>query len=233
MPTLETSSEPSLRRPLTVAALPGSLTAAPRAEYRPRVTKGAAAIAAAVPTRNFRRLRSAPGFNDSSLIDHTGLRVASNGADPLHHLRIAVIEEGRLLGVQRSDCRHVFGAELEIEDREIFRHPFLSHRLGNCDYSALCEPPENHLRNPLVVLRGNPAQEFVLEDVVFTFGERAPRFDLDVVLLKEFLRFNLLVERMRLDLIDGRRQLVVQNEVHHAVGMKVTDADRPDAALAV
>ena len=92
---------------------------------------------------------------------------------------------------------------------------------------------ENHLGNALIVFPGDPAQEFVLEDVVLAFGERAPRFYLHIVLLQEFLCFNLLMEGMRLDLIDRRRHLVVQNEVHHAVGMKVTHADRPDGALAV
>src|SRR3954451_11402637 len=38
---------------------------------------------------------------------------------------------------------------------------------------------------------------------------------------------------MRLDLIDGRYDLVVHDEIHHAVRMKVAHADRADASLAV
>jgi hypothetical protein len=53
-----------------------------------------------------------------------GSRVAGRGANPLHHLRIAVIEERALLHVQGSDRRHIFRTKLEIEDREVLNHPF-------------------------------------------------------------------------------------------------------------
>ena len=42
-----------------------------------------------------------------------------------------------------------------------------------------------------------------MEDVVLTLSELAPRFDLDVVFLQEVLRLDLLMEGMRLDLINS------------------------------
>src|SRR3954451_16393893 len=41
------------------------------------------------------------------------------------------------------------------------------------------------------------------------------------------------MEGMRLDLIDRRYDVVVHDEIHHAVRMKVAHADRADASLAV
>ena len=95
------------------------------------------------------------------------------------------------------------------------------------------EPPQDHLRDALAVLLADGAEQLVLEDVVLPFSERSPRLDLHAVLLQELLRLDLLVERMRLDLVDRRRDLVVDDEVHDAIGVKVADADGADAAFAV
>ena len=73
-------------------------------------------------------------------------------------------------------------------------------------------------------------QRLVLEEVVLAFGERSPRFDLDVVFFEERLGFGLLVEGMRLNLVDRGRNLVVHEEVHEPVGIEIAHPDGPDAA---
>jgi len=85
-----------------------------------------------------------------------------------------MVEERGLLRVQGGDGAHVLGTQLEIENREILDDPFLAHRLRNCDHAPLGEPPKNDLGNGLVIFAGDRAQEFVLKDVVFAFGEGPP-----------------------------------------------------------
>jgi hypothetical protein len=60
--------------------------------------------------------------------------------------------------------------------------------------------------------------ELVLEDVVFPFGEGSPRLVLHAVLPHELVRLDLLVERMCLDLVHRRDDLVVTDEVQQAIG---------------
>ena len=81
-----------------------------------------------------------------------------------------------------------------------------------------------------------PAMErstLVPEDVVPAFGERPPGLDLDAVLPQELLGLDLLVEGVRLDLVDRRHHLVVDHQVHQPVGVEVADADGLDPALPV
>ena len=83
------------------------------------------------------------------------------------------------------------------------------------------QPAHDDLCHRLLVLLGDGPQELVLDNVVPAFGERSPQLDLDPVLLQERPGCDLLVEGMRLDLVDGRNDLVVDEEVHHALGWKV------------
>ena len=72
-----------------------------------------------------------------------------------------------------------------------------------------------------------------MEDIVLSLGERTPRFDLDVVPFEKLLCFNLLMERVRFDLIDGWHDLVMYDEIHYAVRMKVAESDRSDTAFTI
>ena len=77
------------------------------------------------------------------------------------------------------------------------------------------------------------AKRFVLENAVLAFGERRPAFGLNLVFLVQRLGVGLLVERVYLDLIDCRYDLVVEHEINNAVGIEIADADCLERALAV
>ena len=68
---------------------------------------------------------------------------------------------------------------------------------------------------------------------LLALGERAPGLDLDAVLAHDLLVGGALVERVGLDLVDRRGDLVVGDEVHEPVGIEVRHADGPGPALAV
>ncbi len=85
----------------------------------------------------------------------------------------------------------------------------------------------------LLVFLGDRDEHLVLEEVVLAFRERPPGFDLHAVLLQELLGLDLLVERVGFDLVDRRGDVVVDDQVHHAVGVEVADADGADPALPV
>ena len=89
------------------------------------------------------------------------------------------------------------------------------------------------LRDGLAVRGADLAEDRVGEDVVLALGERAPGLDLDAVLAHHRLVGGALVERVRLDLVDGRRDLAVQDEIDEPVGVEVRQADRLGQALAV
>lgn len=107
------------------------------------------------------------------------LGVSGRGADPFHHLWITMIDERSLLRVERCDCRHVFWAKLEVEDREILSHPFLADGLGIATTPRCVSQHTITCANTLIILSANPAQQFVVENVVLAVGERSPRFDTD------------------------------------------------------
>lgn len=69
------------------------------------------------------------------------------------------------------------------------------------------------------------------EQVVLAFGEAAPRLVLDAVLAHEVVVGGALEERVGLDLVDRRGDLVVADQVQEPVGVEVGDADRLDQAL--
>jgi hypothetical protein len=83
------------------------------------------------------------------------------------------------------------------------------------------------------VLRADGAEQLVREDVVLAFSERRPCLDLHAAFFQERLRRDLLVERVRLDLVDRRGDVVEHDQIHHAIGMKVADTDRADPTFTV
>jgi hypothetical protein len=115
--------------------------------------------------------------------------------DPLHDVRVAMVKEAARPGVQSGDCGHLLRGEYEVEHIEILDHPLRADGLRNRHDSTLYEPPEDHLSDRLSVGTRDGAQGRIGEDVVPTLRERSPRFDLDPVLLQEFLGLDLLKER--------------------------------------
>src|SRR5690606_38508829 len=93
-------------------------------------------------------------------------------------------------------------------------------------------PAEDDLRDRLAVLTSNLFENRVREHVVPAFGERRPCLDLDAVLAQERLCFDLLLERVHLDLVHRRHDLVVDDQIHDAVRLVIADADGTDAAIA-
>ena len=73
-------------------------------------------------------------------------------------------------------------------------------------------------------------QDRVGEQAVLALGERSPRLDLDALGRHQLLVGDPLVERVGLDLVDRRHDLVVRDQVDQPVGVEVGDADRPGQA---
>jgi hypothetical protein len=70
---------------------------------------------------------------------------------PFHHVRIAMIEEAALFGIQCCNCSHVFGAEFNIKNVEILSNSFLADGLGNRHDAALGQPAQNDLCDGFLV----------------------------------------------------------------------------------
>src|SRR5258708_18774716 len=60
-----------------------------------------------------------------------------------------------------------------------------------------------------------------MKNVVFAFSKWPPGLDLHVVFYHEVLRLVLLVERMSFNLIDGRNDLVMNDQVYKPVLTKI------------
>ena len=133
-------------------------------------------------------------------------------------------------GVHCCNGGNVIRAQFEVEHIEILYHSFFANRLGQDHDAALRQPAEYHLGNALLVLRCDCAQRWILEDVIPPLRKWRPRLRLNSIGLQELLGVMLLQERIDFDLIDCRDHPVVQQEIHDAVRMKVSDANRPDFA---
>jgi hypothetical protein len=144
-----------------------------------------------------------------------------------------VVEEQRAAGVQARDSCHLVLSELEVEDVDVLAHPLGADRLRNHDDVALRQPTQDDLSNGLPMSGADLEEGRVGEDVVLALRERAPRLVLDAVLAHDLLIGATLVVRVRLDLIDGRRDVVVIDQVDEAVGVEVRHADRLRHAVAV
>ncbi len=119
-----------------------------------------------------------------------------------------MIEEATGFLVQRRYRIVIFRIKLEVEDVQVFSHTLFPHTFGNGYNAPLCQPAQNNLRHAFAVLRGYRMKNIIAEDVVFSFGERSPRFHLHSVFLKQLLRIDLLMEWMCFNLIDGRGNLL-------------------------
>src|SRR5580658_1879212 len=66
-----------------------------------------------------------------------------------------------------------------------------------------------------------------MKDVVFPFGKRPPRFNLNLVFNHELLRLVLLMERVGFYLVNGRHYLIMNDQVHQPVRMKIAYTNGP------
>src|SRR5579885_1118944 len=139
-------------------------------------------------------------------------------AQPLHHSGVTVVEEAAGSGVQRPDRRHIFLAQIKIEDAEVLHDSFQANRFGNCYDPSLSQPAQNDLPHSFLILARNGTQHLVLKNVVFAFCKRSPGFDLHMVFLQKCLGVNLLIEWMGFHLVDSRNHLVMDHQVHQPVG---------------
>jgi hypothetical protein len=89
----------------------------------------------------------------------------------------------------------------------------------------LYQPAQNYLSNAFPMFLGERKQQFVLEDVVLTFCKLRPCSHLNIVFFQEFLGFNLLTERMCLNLIPRRNHFVMHDQVHNPIRLKVGNAN--------
>src|SRR5215218_1342073 len=159
--------------------------------------------------------------------------VQAEASERARDLRVSVIDEEARACLQLGDSSDVPVAELEVEHVEVLSHTLRPHGLGDDDDLPLDEPTQDDLRDRLPVLTRDGAEDWVGEEVVLALVKRSPRLDLHPPLAHEVLFDLPLVEGVRLDLVDGRNDLVVLDQVYEAVRVEVGDADRPDAPLAV
>lgn len=142
-------------------------------------------------------------------------------------------EEAARARLQRRDGFHIVIRQLEVENGQGLQHALLPHRLRKSDDAALNQPTKYDLSHGLAVTLGNRHQSLVLEQVVPCFGEGCPSLRLDAEPTHEFDAIGLLVKRIYLDLIDGRRDLVERGDVHESIQLEVAHAYRPQFASAI
>ena len=107
-------------------------------------------------------------------------------AQRLHNCRITVVEEAAGFCVQRSNRRHIFRTEVDIEHVEILRDAFWAHGFRNCHDAALGQPAQNDLRYSFLILARDGPQQLILENVVLAFREWPPGFNLHVISCRNF-----------------------------------------------
>jgi MmyB-like transcription regulator ligand binding domain len=143
----DTSSEPSVRRPVTVVAALIVFWRAPLAvEFgcgaaQPAATPAAASPAA--PIRNWRRgvTRWRRGHSLSCRSD-----IEATLGHLLDDRWIAVIEEQTRGGIHGGDPIHLVGREFEVKDGEVLPHPVRSNRFRNHGDVTLDEPAASRQR---------------------------------------------------------------------------------------
>ena len=98
-------------------------------------------------------------------------------------------------------------------------------RFGDDDDTALDEPTQGDLRHAFAVFVTDSGKSRIREKTVASLCQRSPGHDACAELLHDFLRFNLLVEDMCLDLVDCRNNLHVAGNVNEVVGIEIAYPD--------
>lgn len=137
------------------------------------------------------------------------------------------------LGVKARDGCHLAVGEPEIEDVQVFFHALLVRGLGQSDDVALSEPTQDHLRDGLAMYLANLGQGGIGEHVLHALPERSPCFLSHAPLDHVLASFDLLVERISLDLIDHRGDLIEGDHIGQTIRIEVTHADGADHAVLV
>ena len=130
-----------------------------------------------------------------------------------HHCRLVVREEEAVPNVEGGDLLHLVVGQGKIEDVDVLLHTLLVRALRDDDYAALDEEAQNRLCRRLAVRLAYLGEHLVVEEVVQALGKRTPRHDVAAILLHVSQRLHLLVEHMRLHLVDGRLNLDMQRKV--------------------
>src|SRR5438093_2143811 len=115
-----------------------------------------------------------------------------------------MIEKEAVPCVQALDRLYILRAQSKVEDVEVLGHPLLARRFRNGDNHPLDEPAEDYLGNAPLVLCRKANQQFVLEEIVPSFGKRSPGLHLHIVFPQEMLCLDLLVKGMGFNLIYRR-----------------------------
>lgn len=107
------------------------------------------------------------------------------------------------------------------------------NRLGNRDDVAVDEPPQHDLGYRLAMHLTDLREDRVGEQVVLFLGEAAPRFDLDAVRPHQILSGVPLEERVDLDLVDRRCDVVVVDQIHEAIRTEIRHPDGSGEPISV
>ena len=120
-----------------------------------------------------------------------------------------VVDDLAVPDVHARDTLHFLCGQFKIKDIHIFQHPLLVDSLGDGRDAPLEMPPENDLRGCFSVFFSNFGQYFVAENIALPFGERPPGLGDHAVILHDPQGGVLLEERVDLDLIHHRLDLLV------------------------
>ena len=132
--------------------------------------------------------------------------------DPPHRREVVFVVDLALFFVERRDRRHFLETQREVENVQVLRHALAPHGLRNHHDAPLIEPAKNHGGDGLSVRPGDFRENRVREDSLLSFGKGRPGFVDDSFGLEEFVRFLLLTEGMRFDLIDRGLHFVVKEQ---------------------
>src|SRR3954469_4632682 len=248
-PTLETSSEPSLRRPLAASGVGGLLRAVGcAADARAAPPRSGAAARAPADARKRRRpipfLRSGALITAPAVCSFISTLVRRDSALRLGN-RPAVVLEGDAVGrrsaadsgLERVDRGHLLLRELEVEELEVLRDAGALDRLRDRRTAFLKMPPQHHLRGRLAMLARDLEQRRVRErllreaSVGGDAADRRPGLGRDAVLRVHALQRGLLEVRMHLDLVHGGNHRRGAEEVLEMLRHEVAHADRAHAAV--
>src|SRR4051812_30319613 len=207
---LETSSAPSLRRPIASAA-GGLLGAAPCAKAGLAMPPNSG-VAARLPADSSKERRPILYLRSVAMSDCPYISVVSRLGD-----LDAVVVEGDAVGlrsaahagVERVDRGDLLAGEREVEHVEVFGDAGGLGGLRDRGAALLQVPAQHHLRGRLAVLAGDLTERRVVERALLAApvgrdaADGRPGLGHDAVLRVHTLQRGLLEVRMDLDLVHG------------------------------